>query len=447
MTNDPSSYSKRVRKLSLALMASGALNIGVLSLLLFWVVKERPPTPYCELKPASKEQQQVPLADHRGCTEVLAQLSGQTFLQLAAALSHPKLIENGFTERDLALACLMAFHHFDIQRALPKNAQPQQPRYLSWKPKDQAAPIILTVFSDLTQAQFDAMIQFIKTERWPFTGEGLFGLLKKQKEERQFDDHLVETFVLTPEFWTVELLFNRSGQKANRKEMLRVLLEGDWALLSRFVDQQRVAHDSSDARRQKFLLDYINAGSPSAAGLLLKAEWDFALKKIDDHQVIAILRLMPNQTAEGTLYAKEMLASPRSTNVWRESSRWLYVQAGETFPNEWTHHAALAKFVPEKAVLELVTKPPPPLPIAPPPIPIVAVIPDKTVKATPIKPDNPAQPKKVQTKIVKAKEVPKKDQVKRGGGCQFQKWQASHLAKYQVRVSGWEKDGICKCGR
>lgn len=357
MTSESSLFIKKIRHLNLALIVSGALNISVLSFLLYWVLRENPPTPYCELKPASSEQQQIPLADQRCCAEIVAQLSQLTFPQLVNRLSSAQLIENGYAERDLALACLMGFHHFDLQRALPKNGQPEQKRVLTWKAKGQDIPIMLPVYPDLTDEQFDSLIQFAKTERWPLTAEGLFLLLKEQNKMGEFDDHLVETFVLTPEFWTVELLFNRAGQRVNRQTILTVLLQGDWSLLRQFVDQQRQIHDSSDARRQKFLLDYLKAGSSSAAVLLLKMEWEFAVRKLDDSQAIAILQRMPEKLPESIVFAKEMLVSPRSTNVWRQASDWLYNQVGEPIPKQWTHHAALVRFVPEKASIELVSKP------------------------------------------------------------------------------------------
>lgn len=357
MIPDPQLFIKKIRHLSAALIVSGVLNIGVLSFLLYWVLRERPPTPYCELKPASSEQQQIPLADQRGCAEVLAQLSQFSFSQLVNTLSHAQLVENGYAKRDLALACLMAFHHFDLQRALPKNAQPQQMRLLTWKPKEQEAAIMLVVYPDLTQQQFDALVQFAKTERWPLTAEGLFLALKDKKEKNAFDEHLIETFILTPEFWTVELLFNRSEQRVSKQEILTVLLEGNWPLLKQFVDQQRQVHDSSDARRQKFLLDYVKAGSSSAAALLFKAEWEFTVKKLNDQQVIAILQLMPEDLPEALSFAKEMLASPRSTNVWRQASEWLYTKAREEMPKNWNRHAALMRFIPEKGSLELDSEP------------------------------------------------------------------------------------------
>src|SRR5262249_31765779 len=154
-----------------------------LSLLLYWVLRERPPTPYFESKPASFEEQQTPLADLRGHSELISQLSELSFQELVNRLSNPRLVEDGYAERDLALACLSTFHHFDIYRGLPKNMQPTQVRYFSWKPKPQDPPVTLAVYPNLQQQQYDALIQFAKTERWPLTSEGLFLLLQKNKKE------------------------------------------------------------------------------------------------------------------------------------------------------------------------------------------------------------------------------------------------------------------------
>ena len=365
---------KKIGYLTFALIVSGALNIGVLSLLLYWMIRETPPTPYSELKPASSEEQQIPFADQRGCVELLTLLSRLSFPQLVNRLSHTQLIENGYAERDLSLACLIAFHHFDFHRALPGRTEAEQKRYLAWKPKGQKSVFTLTVYPELTDQQFDKLIQFAKTERWPLTAEGLFLILKHQQEKKVVDDSLVETFFLTPEFWMAELLFNRSGQGVKKEEILTVLLEGDWTLLKQFVDQQRQLNDSSDARRQKFLLDYLKGGSRSAALLLLKTDWDFSLKKLDDQHVIAILQLMPidfpkdeqkeslkknsRELPQLMIFAKEMLASPRSAGVWRQASEWLYSHVGEPMPKQWSHHSALVRFYPEKASLELISKPP-----------------------------------------------------------------------------------------
>jgi len=343
--------AKRIRGLTQALMFSGALNVVTLSLFLYWMLRERPPTPYCESKPASLEQQQIPLADQRGWAEVMESLSKLSFAHLVDLLTHTQLIENGYAERDVALACLIAFHHFDVYRALPKEPKLHQRRLMLWQPKGRELSVPLIVYPDLTQEQFDAIIQFARTERWPLTAEGLFLFLHKQKELDKVEESLIETFILTPEFWTVEVLFKRSGQPPNKMELLRLLLEGNWRLLKTFVDQQRALHDSSDARRQRLLLDYLQAGSSTAALLLLKMEWEFSVKKLDDLQVLAIIKLMPAEAPESGRFAKEMLRSPRSTQVWQQASQWLYAQAGESAPTKWSYAVVAARFLAEKGGL------------------------------------------------------------------------------------------------
>jgi hypothetical protein len=374
MTSDPSLLIKKIRHLSIALIVSGILNIGVLSLCLYWVLRETPPTPYCEMKPASSEQQYLPLADQRGCAETLAHLSQLSFPDLIKSLSHTQLIENGYAERDLALACLVSLYHFDLQRALPKNTNLHQKRLFAWKPKERSAPVMLAVYPEMSEEQFESIVQFAKTERWPLTAEGLFSVLKDRKQDEVGDEYLVEAFTLTQEFWSVELLFTRMKQRVSKQDLVALLLEGDWPFFKQFAEQQRQLHDPSDARRQKFLLDYLKLGSPVAATLLLKTDWDFAVKKLDDSQVVSILKLTQDNTPEAMLFAKEMLISPRSNSVWRHASEWLYVEAGETMPQEWDYQISLSRFAPDAVVADKPPTPtPPPTPTRAPSPPPVSV--------------------------------------------------------------------------
>lgn len=347
MTTDSSLFPKKIRQLSQALLLSGALNIVILFLWLYWTLSEHPPTPYCVQKPASEEQQQIPLADLRESGEVLTHLSRLSFAELTDILSHAQLIENGYAERDLALTCLIAFHHFDLSRALGQEGLPQQKRLLMWRAAPEHPPIPLLLYPGLTQQQFDQVHQFAKNERWPLTAEGLFLALQKQKDQMA-DPTLMETFMLTPEFWAVEWLFNRSETRAEKNKLLMILLEGNWLLLKQFADRQKAAQDSSDAHRQKFLLDYVKLKSPSAAALLLKTDWNFCVKKLEDGQVINLLQLIPITLPDGERFAKEMLGSPRSTNVWKQAARWLYAHAQEPMPQEWNYRLVLAHFLPEK---------------------------------------------------------------------------------------------------
>jgi LysM repeat protein len=349
---NPSPLLKKVRLLSQALLISGALNIGVLVLLSYWIVRERPPTPYFELKPATYDQQQIPLADQRSCGEAINALRALSFDQLIAKLEHSQLIENGYTERDLALSCLVAFYHFDLSRALSKESYPQQ-RILKWKNILTGESFPLVIYSGLTEQEFKSIIAFAKTERWPMTPDGLFLILQKQKANLNIDSSLVETFMLTPEFLTVELLFNRAEVTIRKQKLLEIVLEGDWPLLRQFVDQQRQLNDLSTARRQKFLLDYIKKGSETAAYLLLKVYQEFVVKKLDDAQVIAILQLLPHKTKESEYFALAMLTSPRSTSVWQQASLRLYEYAGEPIPTDWNYKTSLQRFAPNQTVADV----------------------------------------------------------------------------------------------
>lgn len=339
--------TSKIRRLSIALTISSVINIGVLALLSYSMIHERPPTPYCELKPANADQLQTPLADYRGSAEVIAQLSKLSFQQLVNRLNHTQLIENGYAERDLALACLASFYHFDVERAAGYQDLLQR-RVFTWKNNATGENLILTVYPGMTNAQFNSIIQFAKTEQWPLTTEGLFLSLKKQKESQNIDPGLVETFLLTPDFWTVELLFNRFSPTIRKQKIMELLLEGNWNLFKQFVDQQRHLQDVSDARRQKFLLDYIKLGSESAAEILLVTDWDFATKKMDDAQVISLLQALPKKV-DSERYAKEMLTSPRHLSVWQQASLRLYEYAGEAIPTDWNYKTSVTRFVPEKA--------------------------------------------------------------------------------------------------
>lgn len=356
MTPEIPLYLQRIKRLSHALMISGVINIGVLTLLIYWMMHESPPTPYCDLKPATYAQQQIPLADLRNATELLNQLSQLPFADLVSRLQNRQVVENGYAERDLALACLVAFHHLDMHRALPKSLQPKQKRLFAWKPDSQKIPFTLAIYPGLTEKQFNLIFQFAATERWPLTAEGLYNLLRKQKSGGQFESTLVETFFLTPEFWTIERLLNRSERAVDREEMLNLLLEGSWTILKQFVTEQRKLHDQSSARRLKFLLDYLKADSPTAARLLVKTEWDFSIMKLEDHQVVALLKQLPLDCSEGVRFAKELLASPRSSGVWQQAAVWLYSNAGEGIPERWDELAVLQRFAVSKKIPPQVVK-------------------------------------------------------------------------------------------
>lgn len=344
MTNYNTSQENLVRRLSKALIVSGTLNIALLVLFFYWTIKETPPTPYFELKPAEKQEQQPPLAVEQSSGEVIRSFRTIPLEQLIAKLTNTQLVENGYTQRDIALAALSTFHYFDLSRALLGQAQPVQERKIPFGKNRAGENVELIVYPGLSEEQFQAITHFANTERWPLTSHGLF--LQLRKQGGNYDTSLSEAFFLTQEFLAVEMLFNRSEAQVEKKLLLDVLCQGSWNMLTKFVEQQRTIQDLSAARRQSFLIDYIKRESRAAAHLLLKTDGAFAARKLDDENVLLLLNLLVEKTPDSEQFAMTLLTSPRSDQVWQLAAFRLYDYAGEPKPDKNLHHAALTRFVP-----------------------------------------------------------------------------------------------------
>lgn len=332
---------KYIRKLIIALTASGILNIILIAAFFYWLTKDTPPSPYFEQKPALTAERQPSLAIESGNAELIHYFRSLTFDQLKATLSNTQLVENGYLMRDIALGALVAFHHFDLSRALVGYPFPDQ-RSIVYGQLKSGKPATIIVYPGLSDHQFEAVINFANTERWPLTSKGLFLQLKKQGNDK--DPSLLDAFLMTPEFLAVEMLFNRADMPINKVEIQQMVLEGAWPMLSDFSEQQKHFQDLSPAKRQRFLLDYIGHHSKTAAYLLLKTDGEFALKKLDDQHVIDLLELMNDKTAESEKFARDLLISPRSTKVWKLASAKLYQYAGEKEPEANLHHMAIKRF-------------------------------------------------------------------------------------------------------
>jgi len=345
-------HLQQIKRLIIVLAISGSLNIVLFTLFFYQMVKDVPPTPYFELKPAIHEEQQPPLAVEHTNSEVIRRLRTLTFDQLILKLSNSDLVENGYSERDLALACLAAFHHFDLPRALAGTQL--QERKMSYGRRPNGNPAEIVVYPGLTNTNFETIQNFAKTERWPLTPKGVFTLL--QKKQNISDSSLNDVFLLTSEFLAFETLFNRSEVPVDKQELLSLLIEGDWKMLASFAEQQRASQDLSPARRQRVLLDYIVHGSKTAAFVMLKVDGPFAAKKLDDYHVLSILTLLDEKTPETEKFAIALLTSPRSDAVWKLAATRLYEYAGEDRPENLEHQDALTRFVPGAKKISKVIK-------------------------------------------------------------------------------------------
>lgn len=335
-----SNHLNRIRNLTRTLLISGGINVLLLAAFFYFYFRELPPNPYYESKPVQQESSASLDRSNKALLHSFRSLPVEKLLTILADTQH---VEEGYTKRDLALAALVAFHQFDLSRALLGQTEAPQARHLIIGKTKKGTPAIITVYPGLSEELYQEIIRFANTEKWPFTSKGLFALLRKQ--DTQPDPSLIDAFSLSPEFLAMETLFSRSQFPVAKEELIAMLREGDWNLLSEFVNQQKISQDLSPVRRQRFLLDYINRQSKTAAYLLLRTEGPFASKKIDDHQVLTLLNLLTEKTREAEQFALIMLTSPRSDAVWQAAANRLYEYAGVAKPEEDLRHAALAQFV------------------------------------------------------------------------------------------------------
>lgn len=325
---------------------SASLNALLVFFLFYWILREQPPTPYFELKPAAVEERQTPLASSHNNAQIILKFRKLALGELVAKLSDKELVENGYTQRDLSLACMVAAHYFDLDRALLTQNQVIQKRTLIYGKLKDGRDAQITVYPGLADEQFDAIIQFANRESWPLTSKGIYRVLKGRIIQQESPEStLLDAFYLSSEFIAVERLFSRSEVKLSREELLKMLSEGDFALLSTFAEQQRVTQDFSPARRQSFLLSYIERGSKSASYAMLKTDADFAAKKLDDAHAMTMLKLLSKKSPEAVKFTEDLLASPRSDDVLKLAARRLYTYDGKLKPTKKEERVAITRFV------------------------------------------------------------------------------------------------------
>ncbi len=342
----PPEHQNTLLKLTKALFISGALNIFCVSFIVYLIFMDRPPTPYYELKPADKKDEQVPLALNQSNAELLRHFRALSREQLMLKLSDAQWVENGYSQRDLALACLVQFHYFDLEKALKASLQSLQRRTLAFGRFQDGTLAEVMLFPGLTEIQYEKIQDFAHKEKWPLTSKGLFLQMKESlKHKEKTEASLVDAFCLTPEFLAVDLLFKRASVPIEKSEVILILLEGNWEVISSFTEHQRALQDLSEAKRQQFLLDLIDQGSRAAAYILLKTDGRFAATKLDDLRVLQLLNLMKDKTDLAQKYAMVLLKSPRGDAVLKMAAQRLYEYAGEEPPQQLILHNAMARFV------------------------------------------------------------------------------------------------------
>src|SRR5579872_5871162 len=196
---DPTSFHspwiRRTRVLTQALIISGTLNISLLTTFIYFVLKEKNNSSTFEIS-ALEVKPGTPTPPPLTNENIARAYSQMPLSDLLIRLEDKELVEEGFTKRDLSLACLVAFHHFNLERAL--GGLVLQKRLISFRNDGEGGEVVdLTLFPGLADYQFQAIIRYAKTEKWPLTSQGLFYEIKRSKSPR--DPSLLEAFSFTPE--------------------------------------------------------------------------------------------------------------------------------------------------------------------------------------------------------------------------------------------------------
>lgn len=304
----------QIRSLTQALIASGAVNILLLAFILYGLFGDGVLIVRESLEPrAWRIKQAFPISGEKTIKQSLQSLQKLSMEQLVAKLEDVTLIEDGYRERDLALGYLVWRHSFNLSKAL--TDQPiSSIRRLPISCGGKVSYLIL--YPGLSSKQFESILHFAKTERWPQTSEGLFYRLKSG--EHKADPMLAEAFCLTPEFLTLQRLLNRADVSLDKAELLSLSLKGDWKFLEAAIAKLQAAPENFRAAAQACLVDYLQKGSDIAAKLIAKQGG----RRLDDQTALLVLRLLKSQPAECKAFASELLKSPRSDLVWQEARQF-----------------------------------------------------------------------------------------------------------------------------
>jgi hypothetical protein len=339
-------WAGRSKWLVQGLIVSGALNLGFLAAFIVSTYQQRQEVGIIKGEPLILEKHKTYIAGDS--VEVICNYFTSSYEELLVELGNECLVEDGYAKRDYALACLVAFHYFDIQKALVGISL--QTRYLEFVHQEGGERIKLEVFSGLNNAHFEALYAFAKVEKWPFTPQGLYVYLQRMNTYSNVPDSLKEAFYLTPHFHYLWRLFNRSEKKVGVEELLQLAFEVQWDVLDKLYREFVMTEDLSEEMKRHVLIELVSNKSSFAAKRFLQEDRDFALNKLDDSTILYLLSQLSEETPQALEFARQLLVSVRSDSVLKAAAYKLYTLVKEIPPHPYDHTKALARFLPQVLV-------------------------------------------------------------------------------------------------
>ena len=314
---------QKVARMTQWLILSSMLNIGLLSTLIYFGVSGYQ---QAEKKHVEPVQQSIEVSNGKAAMQLM-QLSMDG---LVDQLKDQTLLEEGYRIRDLALACLVDFHSFDIARALPNSRL--QRRQLQFIKGDSPEAFALTCFSGLTDAEFEMAYRFAKQEQFPQTAKGLFHLLKEEESVP-----LKQAFIASQLYQTIFPCFHLEDPEL----LYALLLEAPFGIVERFYE--RIL--SGNVEVVRFLLDCMLEGSTIAPTLFMSQVSEEAILKLEDRDVALVIARLAFFDERSVLFLKQHICGVRSDGVRKLAALKLYQAMGEEPPDPYDHIAAVKRFL------------------------------------------------------------------------------------------------------
>ncbi len=320
-------WIKKIRLLTHIILCSVAVNIG-LALALFFASKEK--------KEGLIPVKEVKLLKETNA-EVLLRYFSSGFTDLVSELYDPTLLQDGYRKRDLALACLVNYHYFALEKAL--SGVKLSKRRLAFIHREGGEIFELLAFPGLEERHFQMITQYISEERWPLSSEGLFLELKKQGASAP--SSLQAAFFATGDFYALYTMLTRGEERLTQGEALALLLESSWEVISPFTGKAPTIETM-----RAFLQKSVEMGSKRAVLFWLRVDSDYVLRSVDDTLLTRLVSLLEENTPHINLLLKTLLASVRSDALRKQAALKLYAFSGSAPPEPYNHTVALQRFIP-----------------------------------------------------------------------------------------------------
>ncbi len=335
-------WMRKIRFLTNLLLISVALNIGLVTVIVYVSRKGE--------KSELKSAKQFVLEKSNG--EILAGYFKSSFGELVKELKDKTILQDGYANRDLALACLVNYHYLNLERAI--SGKPIQRRKLTFIHQEGGESFQLEVFPNLDDLDFAMIEKFVKEEKWPFSLEGLFAELKKQGDNKE--NSLEQAFGATPEFYLLYTSLKRLDDTISKEKIMQFILEGDFEELEAWISRIKEGGDFLTSMRELFQ-NSIDKGSAQAAHLWTSLDSEYVQRKLSDLQLLKMISLLKENSLSINIFLKQILCSVRSDEIRKESALKLYEFSSLPVPEPYSYPQALKTFLPNLFAQKEVSKP------------------------------------------------------------------------------------------